>query len=121
MVSGGVAVAWKETVKVWPELMVPPDGCTVMCGAVQFDVCGVMVAVLLSTLLQALLTRTQKCLTELIGGVLKLLLFVPTGAEVSGFTPSYHWKLGLVPLTATKRLALPPAGTVVSAGWVVME
>src|SRR5437016_2408135 len=107
MVSGPLPVVWNDRMNVWPELMVPPAGCWVMWGAVHCDTCGVMVAVLLSTLLQLLVTRTQYFLTELMGGVVKVLLVAPLiGTDVSGFTPSYHWKLGLVPLTRTCSVAV---------------
>ena len=39
---------------------------------------------------QALVTRTQYFLTVVMGGVVKVLLSVPTGVCVMGLTPSNH-------------------------------
>ena len=94
MEKGVVPEACTLVVKVWPELMVPPAGCWVICTGTQLGgVVGVMVAVLLSAepaVVQALVTRTQYFLTVVTGGVVKVLLSLPTGWEVSGLTPSYH-------------------------------
>src|ERR1051325_3128689 len=91
-VNGPLPVNCTARMKLWPELMVPPAGCWVTCGGVHSGgACGVTVAVLLSTVLQLLVTRTQYFFTELMGGVVKVALVAPeTGLEVSGFTPSYH-------------------------------
>src|SRR5437764_5176554 len=50
MKNGVVPPACTDMVRVWPELIVPPTGCCVMCTAVHCGgACGVMVTVLLST------------------------------------------------------------------------
>ena len=69
----------------------PPTGCSVIAGAWQFGgACGVTVAVLLFFELQVLLILTQYFLTDVIGGVVNVLLSLPTGFVVSGAVPSYH-------------------------------
>src|SRR5688572_3083373 len=74
-------------------------------------------AVLLFTLPQALLTRTQKSSVE--GRPAGSVLPVPpsTGREVSPLPPKYHWYCRAVPVAETESVVIEPRLTVAESGW----
>ena len=90
----------------------------VFVGATSWTV---TVAVRLSAEPAEFVTRTQYDVVPVSAGVVKEEESVPTGVDVSPACPWYHWyDSGAVPVAATVSVALPPAGTAVSAGCVVI-